>query len=301
MKSNVPFLFHHLVLLVGLMSVFACNTRHGEGAQGNVKNITGASSTAEGVQYLFYQQNQNAPKAKTGDRISFQLTVQNHLDSIISQQNFKELPLESDFFIGKEYFKGVFQLVSQGDSLSFWIPSDSLFNKPGYLKTPKIAEGTQIKYTLKILEVQNATDIKTRLQKNLQVQREIDDEEIEQYISLLQQKDSTQTFLMTDSGLRYQLVKEGLGDSPSIGDTILVNYTSRLLNGKIYDYSEENTEYILGDALPIGFDESITMLKEGGKGLFILPSEIGFGPNGMGSVVPPNSVLLFDIELIKIK
>jgi FKBP-type peptidyl-prolyl cis-trans isomerase len=295
-KNHIDIFIFLILYLIGMS---ACNQSQNENQ--SIQNIAGASSTAKGIQYKFYTQNNESRKAQTGDRISFQLLVQNNLDSIISNQTFKELPFEEDFFIGKEYFKDVFGLISEGDSLSFWIPADSLFNKPGYLKTPKIKEGTQIKYTLKVLEIQNTNDIKNRLEKNLQVQREIDDKKIEGYITRLTSKDSAQKFLETDSGLRYRVLKEGIGQSPIIGDTILLNYTSRLLSGKVYDYSEENTEYLLGDALPSGFDESIALLKEGGKGVFILPSALGFGPKGMGTVVPANSVLLFDIELIKIK
>lgn len=282
-----------------LIGISACqNTSKKDPSQ---QVIAGASNTPKGIEYKFYTKNDAPRKAKQGDRISFRLLVQNVADSTLSNQYFKELPFENDFFIGKEYFKDVFEMVSEGDSLSFWIPADSLFNKSGYLKTPKIPEGSKIKYTLKVESIQSIEEIKNKLKENLKVQREIDEDKIEKYISNLLKEDSTKKFRKTDSGLRYHLLKEGVGKIPQQGDTVRVNYTSRVLEGKIYDYTEEDTEYLVGDALPQGFDESLTLLKEGGKGVFILPSEIGFGPKGMGTVVPPNAILHFDIELVKVK
>ncbi len=288
-----------LSMWVLLLTTVACQTTSKKDP--SLQPIAGASSTPTGVEYKFYTQSKTPRKAQQGDRISFQLLVQNNTDSTLSNQYFKELPFESNFFIGKEYFKDIFQLISEGDSLSFWIPADSLFNKSGYLKTPKIPEGSKIKYTLKIEAIQTLGDIRNKLEENLKVQREIDEEKIEKYITNLQKTDSTQKFKKTNTGVRYHLIKKGTGKIPQNGDTVLVNYTSRILEGKVYDYTEEDTEYLVGDALPQGFDESLTLLKEGGKGVFILPSEMGFGPKGMGTVVPPNALLRLDIELVRIK
>lgn len=96
-------------------------------------------------------------------------------------------------------------------------------------------------------------------------------------------------------------MKEGIGKQPIIGDTIDVNYISRLLNSKVYDKSEATTEFTVGNIVPAGLDEGIALLKEGSKAVFLLPSSIGFGEKGMGAVVPPNAVLVYEIELVKVK
>ncbi len=301
MKVNNLITKRVVVLSLWIMTLGVISCQNTSRKDPNQLSIAGASTTQTGIEYKFYTKNNTSRKTQQGDRISFNLLVQNATDSILSNQYFKELPFENDFFIGKEYFKDIFQMVSEGDSLSFWIPADSLFNKSGYLKTPKIPEGSKIKYTLKVESIQTLTDIKNKLKANLRAQREIDEERIEKYITDLQRTNPVQKFEKTNSGLRYHLLKEGLGKTPKQGDTVLVNYTSRILEGKVYDYTEEDTEYLVGDALPHGFDESLTLLKEGGKGIFILPSDMGFGPKGMGSVVPSNAILLFDIELIRVK
>jgi FKBP-type peptidyl-prolyl cis-trans isomerase FkpA len=266
-----------------------------------------SKTTPSGVNYVFYQQNQKNKKAQTGDLITFHLIIQNHQDSIIrntyreGKTGIQELPLESDFFIGKEYFKDVFSQVAEGDSLSFWIKVDSLIHKSGFLKTAKTPLGTQIKYTIKVLKIRSKAQIKQELDKKLQTQRRKDSLLISQHLDKIIKTKKNLQIQQTTSGLRYYLSKEGSGKLAVEGDTISVNYVGKLLDGTIYGSSDATTEFVLGNTLPQGLDEGLALLKEGSQATFFLPSGLGFGEEGMGSLVPPYAILVFEVELVKIR
>ena len=109
----------------------------------------------------------------------------------------------------------------------------------------------------------------------------------------------------TDSGLKYIDSKVGAGDYPKEGDRVIVHYTGTLEDGTKFDSSvDRNTpfEFPIGIGRVIkGWDEGVISMKIGGKRKLIIPSELGYGERGAGSAIPPNSTLIFDVELLDIK
>ncbi len=106
----------------------------------------------------------------------------------------------------------------------------------------------------------------------------------------------------TASGLRYIVEKEGTGKAPVATDQVTVHYTGYLLNGTKFDSSVDRGQpatFPLNQVIP-GWTEGLQLMKEGGKTKFIIPSELGYGANGAGGVIPPNAWLVFDVELIKV-
>lgn len=106
----------------------------------------------------------------------------------------------------------------------------------------------------------------------------------------------------TASGLRYIIEKEGTGKMPLATDQVTVHYTGYLLNGTKFDSSVDRGQpatFGLNQVIK-GWTEGLQLMKEGGKTKFIIPSELGYGANGYPPVIPPNSWLVFDVELIKV-
>lgn len=105
----------------------------------------------------------------------------------------------------------------------------------------------------------------------------------------------------TLSGLYYVLEKEGSGDlSPDMKSIITAHYHGTLMDGTVFDSSIDRGkpfEFTLGRVIK-GWKEGIPLLKKGGKGKFLIPSEMAYGERGAGKDIPPNAVLIFDIELI---
>ena len=107
----------------------------------------------------------------------------------------------------------------------------------------------------------------------------------------------------TPSGLQYLVLEEGKGKSPKATDTVLVHYKGNLLDGTEFESSYKRNEPIsfpLNGVIP-GWTEGVQLMKEGGKIRLFIPSNLAYGSRGAGGVIPPDSTLIFDIELLKVQ
>ena len=139
-------------------------------------------------------------------------------------------------------------------------------------------------------------------EKGIEAQKEI--EQNSKASELRAIESSVKGMEKTDSGLYYKMELEGKGKAPNSGQNVKVHYTGSLLDGSVFDSSVQRGEPIdipigIGRVIP-GWDEGIMLLKEGGKARFVIPSELGYGSQGAGGVIPPNATLIFDVELIKV-
>jgi FKBP-type peptidyl-prolyl cis-trans isomerase len=107
------------------------------------------------------------------------------------------------------------------------------------------------------------------------------------------------------SVLKYVELTEGKGKEAKAGNNVEVHYTGWLTNGKKFDSSLDakmTFEFTLGAGRVIkGWDEGVAGMKEGGKRKLIVPPELGYGSKGFPGVIPPDSTLIFEVELIKVK
>jgi peptidylprolyl isomerase len=97
----------------------------------------------------------------------------------------------------------------------------------------------------------------------------------------------------------------GTGAQPQKGQTVTVHYTGYLVDGKKFDSSVDRGQpfsFVLGASQVIkGWDEGLATMKVGGKRRLTIPPELGYGPSGSPPVIPPNAVLIFDVELLSVK
>ncbi|MEX0968707.1 MAG: FKBP-type peptidyl-prolyl cis-trans isomerase [Bacteroidia bacterium] len=106
----------------------------------------------------------------------------------------------------------------------------------------------------------------------------------------------------TSSGLQYEVLKEGTGAQPGATDQVTVHYEGRLLSGKKFDSSYDRGQpatFGLNQVIP-GWTEGVQLMKEGSKYRFYIPPGLAYGSRGAGESIPPNSTLIFDVELIKV-
>ncbi len=107
--------------------------------------------------------------------------------------------------------------------------------------------------------------------------------------------------MTTESGLQYEVVEAGEGDKPAATDTVSVHYTGTLIDGTKFDSSVDRGQpatFALNAVIP-GWTEGVQLMSKGAKYKFFIPAALAYGDNGAGSI-PPNSVLVFDVELLDI-
>ncbi|MGD9895598.1 MAG: FKBP-type peptidyl-prolyl cis-trans isomerase [Candidatus Methylacidiphilaceae bacterium] len=108
----------------------------------------------------------------------------------------------------------------------------------------------------------------------------------------------------TPSGLKYVDLVVGRGNPVQPGRKVTVDYVGKLEDGKVFDSSQTHGKpftFVMGQRGVIaGWTEGIATMREGGKRKLIIPPQLGYGVDGAGDVIPPNAVLLFDIEVLKV-
>ncbi len=112
------------------------------------------------------------------------------------------------------------------------------------------------------------------------------------------ERDGVQT---TESGLQYEVIEEGDGDSPTASDQVQVHYTGELLNGEVFDSSRERGQPVtfgLGQVIP-GWTEGLQLMSEGARYKLYIPSDLAYGQGG-NQAIGPNETLVFDVELLAV-
>ena len=109
----------------------------------------------------------------------------------------------------------------------------------------------------------------------------------------------------TPSGLRYKVLQEGNGVQAAKGNNVSVHYKGQLVDGTVFDSSYDRKQPIdfqvgIGQVIA-GWDEGLLLLKVGDKARFVIPSNLAYGSQGAGGVIPPDATLIFDVELMNVK
>ena len=259
-----------------------------------------------GLKYQIHDQKGEGRKPKIGDILTVQLVLKNSRDSVLRDTYKEGRPLQ--VMLQTPPFKGSFEeglaMLAKGDSASFFVSADSLFTRMMQPLPPGITKGSDIQFTVKVLEVQNEQEFQKGQAAARAGQGKADAKIIDDYVA----KNSLKT-VETPTGLNYVIVKEGDGVKPVAGNMVSVHYVGKLLNGKEFDSSYKNpqsggkpVDFPIGQGMVIpGWEEGIMNMRKGGKSTFIIPSSLAYGEAGSPGTIPPNSVLVFDVELVDVK
>jgi FKBP-type peptidyl-prolyl cis-trans isomerase FklB len=104
------------------------------------------------------------------------------------------------------------------------------------------------------------------------------------------------------SGLEYKILKEGTGASPQATDNVTVHYRGTLIDGTEFDSSHKRNQPAIFRVNGVirGWTEALQMMKPGAKWQLFIPAKLAYGERGTGSAIPPNSALIFEVELLKV-
>ncbi len=122
----------------------------------------------------------------------------------------------------------------------------------------------------------------------------------EEFLAANKLKDSVK---VTASGLQYKIFRVGTGKAPAETSTVTVHYRGKLISGVVFDESYgrgEPTTFQLNQVIK-GWTEGLQLMNEGSKFEFYIPNELAYGERPAGQLIPPGSMLIFEVELIAVK
>jgi FKBP-type peptidyl-prolyl cis-trans isomerase len=269
----------------------------------------GYSKTKSGLYYKIQSFGDSDKKPKKGDFLKVNISYETIRDSVfmtshhLNNLGYVVLPFDSPSFEGS--FEEGLARMSEGDSTSFIVDAQKLFTHffksevPVFLKNESV-----VKLEVKLQQIIHQNDYANELKR---VDSLIQDRDIEEQRKL-------KLFIGTDkeawqklpNGMYYLPIRQGSGPLAAKGNLIKINYEGSFLNGEIFESTYEQgspLEFTLGeqDQVIPGIENAISLMNEGSKAKFIIPSQLAFGEQGSSTqIVPPFATVIYEIELLKL-
>jgi FKBP-type peptidyl-prolyl cis-trans isomerase FkpA len=241
-------------------------------------------------------------KAKPGDFITVNLMYLTMTDSVFFSGTRK-------FQVFDPAYEGAidecFSMMSVDESTTFILAADNFFTVTLHDTLPRfIKSGGNFKVRVEMLEIQSEEDYLSEKEAFLSWIDDFGDYEkviLKQFIA-----EEKLDVSPLPSGIFYLNINPGTGKKVEAGDTVVVNYEGRFLNGRFFDSTIKRNEpfqFVYGTEWQVieGLEEAIGYMREGEKSIFILPSELAFGNRGSSNnIIPPFTSLIFEVEILKV-
>ncbi len=198
---------------------------------------------------------------------------------------------------------GNVKLDNEIDSLSYTLGADigNSFRNASFeeINYDAFLKGIMDAFEEKDLKV-NEEEIKPYIQKCLtKIREEKNTKNLEEGRAFLEENKKREGVIVTESGLQYEIIKEGTGKSPIAADIVKCYYNGTLIDGTVFD--SDTTEFLLNRVID-GWKEGIPLMKEGAKYKFYIPTELAYGQRVRpGGPIQPNMALIFEVELFEVK
>ena len=136
----------------------------------------------------------------------------------------------------------------------------------------------------------------------MELEAKMNAENIEKGKAFLEENAKKEGVITLPSGLQYQVITEGNGKKPSATDKVKCHYEGTLIDGTLFDSSiKRGQPAVFGVNQVIkGWVEALQLMSEGSKWRLFIPSELGYGAQQAGEMIPPHSTLIFEVELIEV-
>lgn len=284
-------------------------------------------TTTDGIEYTYINQGKEAPQ--NGEYVLYHLVVMTDSDSTFISTYDQGMPayLQYNDSIPKSSgMDEIFLGLKKGDSIAFESNAKKIFgdsNMPFFLK-----EEQEVKIRIGVVDVLDQQGVEAyfaamqeeQMKKQAEgavKQLETDTQIIEDYIA-----ENNINANRTESGLYYVIENEGNGPEVEAGDMAFIHYAGYLMDGTLFDTSMKSLaqqegvyderrdnvdgyqplEVMVGQGQVIrGWDEGLALLKKGDKAKFLIPSPLAYGDRNTGGPIPPNSVLIFDLEVTDVQ
>lgn len=222
------------------------------------------------------------------------------------------MSLKEDSLNYAEIEKGIWDYLNNGnkDRDSYAHGQSIGLSIQNFIKTQKLEGKVDPKFVVQgIMDVLKKDSLKFSkdsvgifMQKYMQDNRnKMMAENLEKGNKFIESKKKDSKVKSTESGLLYEVIKEGSGEQPAENSMVKVNYVGKLSDGKVFDETKkEPAEFPLQNVIP-GWKEGLQLMKVGSKYKFYIPANLAYGPNGTpdGSI-GPNEALEFEVELLEV-
>lgn len=272
----------------------------------------GFKKTAAGLEYKIVNDSAGIQKPAIGDYMEFHIKSYVHFekgDSVLFDSRTMNENKPVPYQVMPSGFKGDLpeglMMLTKGDSAVFRLPLDSLL-KSGNQPLPWMKKGTgqKVEFTVKVVTVKTSAQLQQEQQAAAAQQSGVDEKIITDYLA----KNGIKA-TRTASGLYYKIDKMGTGAAPTAGSMVTMNYTGMTLDGTKFDSNVDPKfqhvqpfEFKLGQGQVIkGWDEGIALMPKGTKGTLYIPSPMAYGAQSPTPLIPANSVLVFDVEVVDFK
>jgi len=287
-------------------------------------------TTATGLQYQVVDRGQG-PSPQKGDMLLLNVCYKTDKGVVLFNSEDQELPMSLPYSEGTGKKDGGFQeavgMLRKGDRLIFKLSAEKLFGESlnyvaaqyGIKKDEKIffhlcLQDIMTEEVYQQWETEQIAMLQKKSQEQAELQRQEDAKTLANYL-----KENKIAAQVTSSGLYYVIDTPGQGTQPKQGDQVKINYTGRLLDGKVFDTSlaevaeqhgihntarvYEAIDFKLGVGQVIqGWDEGIMYLRKGAKARLFIPSTLAYGSQSVGNgLIPANAILIFDVELVDVR
>lgn len=264
-----------------------------------IKSFEGYKKTNSGLNYKFFINNEGDTPQML-DYLDVQLTCMINDTSVIIPNNRMIWQMIDPLFEG-DIFEGL-MMMHKGDSASFIVRTDSTFMTLFQLPTlpSQFTNNDVMRFDVKMNDFYPEEEVLLKqigyIKEAFPEQTSKAEDELRQYL-----KTNGIDVTPTASGLYYVKTKDGNGEKPNVGSLVSVYYTGKLLNGMVFDSTQDSAEpfqFRLGAGEVIsGWDEGIQMMSKGEKGVLYIPFYLAYIDRQV-DIISPFSTLIFEVELV---
>lgn len=276
---------------------------------GNNSPYKGYTETDSGLYYKLQVIGDGKRKPNIGDYLQLIITYKTVKDSIFMDTYSSNdigmviLPFNHSSFEGS--FEEGLSTMNEGDSVSFIVDATNLFTKFFKVELPVFFNSTsKVKMDVKLHRILNQAEYEAEL---LRCEALVEDRDIEEQRKIQLFVDTCKApFSRLQNGMYYMPITQGSGPSPEKGSIIKINYVGSFLSGRIFESTYDRAqpmEYVCGEQEQVikGFETAISLMNEGSKAKFIIPSHLAFGKDGSSTgIIPPYTAVVYEIELLNL-
>ncbi|MDB5201128.1 MAG: Peptidylprolyl isomerase [Ferruginibacter sp.] len=278
----------------------------------------------EGLEYKIISKDKNAAKIEYGNFMQIHISQfynDGKKDSLLSDSRTTMPGFEvlDSMSVPPAYFK-ILSQVRKGDSVVIRVMTDSAFKKNPQGIPPPFMKGHYLTTTVKVIDIYKTREQADAARSQAMVEGEKkqkalseeqlvkDDKMIAEYL-----KKNNITATKGAQGTYVQIITPGVGPNADTSNVVKVYYTGKTLAGKRFDSNNDaearsheplvvnlTNDPSLGQPLIGGFNDGMVLLNKGAKAKFYIPSSLGYGAQGAGADIAPNSILVFDIDVLDV-